>query len=482
MHKILVADDKVVITTQLVERLTSMGYELVGRAYSGESAVEKARLLRPDLILMDIAMPGKIDGINAAETIKAELDIPVIFLTAYADDKFVERAKNVAPFGYILKPFQGNEIKAAIEVALYRKDSERRLRKQAEEALRESEERFRILFEAMAEGVVLIAPGGQIAQANPAAERILGFKRSEIEGRNYGGPEWEIIRTDGTPMPPEEMPGIRAMNENRQVKDAVMGVKRSNGFISWLNFSATPLINEASKLKGVICTFDDITKSKRVEEETKASLREKDMLLKEIHHRIKNNLQIISSLLDMHSMRTYDQQTIDFLRDARAKIQAMALIHSQLYQSDQFTQIDMGNYIRELVDYLSQVYANRKKLITPVIEHTDVYLTIIQAIPCALVLHEVFSNAFKHAFEDRQKGTIEISMQKSADDMVFISVKDDGIGIPEEIDIYRTDSMGLKLVRNLVQEQLKGDIQINRDNGTEVFIEFKLLKEVVEHA
>jgi len=314
MHKILVADDKIVITMQLVERLTFMGYEVVGRAYSGESAVEKARLLRPDLILMDVAMPGKIDGIDAAETIKTELDIPVIFLTAYADDEFVERAKNVAPFGYILKPFQGNEIKAAIELALYRKDSERRLRKQTEEVLRESGERFRILFEAMAEGLVLIAPGGQIVQANPVAERILGFKRSEIEGRNYVDLEWELIHPDGTPMPPEEMPGIRAMNENRPVKDGVMGVKRSNGSISWVNVRATPLINETSKLMGVICTFDDITRSKRVEEETKASLKEKDMLLKEIHHRIKNNLQIISSLLDMHSMRTYDQQTIDFLR------------------------------------------------------------------------------------------------------------------------------------------------------------------------
>jgi len=141
MHKILVADDKVVITTQLVERLTSMGYEVVGRAYSGKSAVEKARLLRPDLILMDIVMPGKLDGIDAANTIKEELDIPVIFLTAYADDKFVERAKNVAPFGYILKPFQENEIKAAIELALYRKDSERRLRVSDEQLKREIIER-----------------------------------------------------------------------------------------------------------------------------------------------------------------------------------------------------------------------------------------------------------------------------------------------------------------------------------------------------
>jgi AmiR/NasT family two-component response regulator/predicted transcriptional regulator len=128
MPKIMVAAMDVLEKTQLEEQLTSLGYEVIGRAYSGESAVEKARLLRPDLILMDMDMPGKLDGIDAAETIKAELDIPVIFLNAYADDKYVERAKSIEPSGYIVKPFHESEIKAAIEVALYRKDSERRLR------------------------------------------------------------------------------------------------------------------------------------------------------------------------------------------------------------------------------------------------------------------------------------------------------------------------------------------------------------------
>ncbi|MBE0517565.1 MAG: response regulator, partial [Methanophagales archaeon] len=132
MHKILVVDDEVVITTQLEERLTYMGYEVVGRASSGNEAIEMAKSLMPDLILMDIVMPGKLDGIDAASTIKAELDTPIIFLTAYADDKFVERAKNVEPFGYIVKPFHESEIKAAVEVALYRKDFERRLRKYEE--------------------------------------------------------------------------------------------------------------------------------------------------------------------------------------------------------------------------------------------------------------------------------------------------------------------------------------------------------------
>ncbi|MFQ5811919.1 MAG: PAS domain S-box protein, partial [Anaerolineae bacterium] len=139
-------------------------------------------------------------------------------------------------------------------------------RKRAEKALRESEERLRGLFETMAEGIVVIAPDGQIVRANPAAERILGLKRAEIETRKYVAPEWEILRPDGTPMPPEEMAGPQAMKEKRLVKDVVMGTKRPDGSISWINVSAAPLINEAGELEGVVGTFADITERMRAEE------------------------------------------------------------------------------------------------------------------------------------------------------------------------------------------------------------------------
>jgi len=466
-------------------------------------------------------------------------------------------------------------------------------------ALKVSETRLESLFETMSEGVVLIAPDGQIVLANPAAENILGLTRYEIGSRNYIDPEWEIFRVDGTPMPPEEMAGPRAMKERRPVRDNVMGIKRPYGSISWINVSAAPLITKDGTIDGVVGTFADITERKNAmdalheseekyrvlfemakdaiflsdesgrivdvneaacdslgyskeellklsnreidadprgyeaflkvwdglaeevafevnqrrkdgtllpveiagcsftcrgqrialaiardiserkqnEEETAVSLGEREVLLKEIHHRIKNNLQIVSSLLDMHSLRTSDQQAVDLLKEARAKIHAMALIHSQLYQSDRLAQVNMGGYIYELFDHLSHVYANMKKSVASDIEHSDVYLTISQAIPCALVLHELTSNAFKHAFKDRQKGGIKISVRESANDKVSIIVEDDGIGIPEEIDVYKTDTMGLKLVRNLVLEQLKGSITVKRDNGTKFFIEFENVKE-----
>jgi CheY-like chemotaxis protein len=128
MIKIMIVENEAVIALRLQQRLTSMGFDVVGVAYSGEEVVETARDLRPDLILTDIMIPGKLDGIQVAEIVKSALDIPVIFLTAYSQDKIIERTKQVEPNGYIVKPFQNREIKAAIEVALYKKDMERQLK------------------------------------------------------------------------------------------------------------------------------------------------------------------------------------------------------------------------------------------------------------------------------------------------------------------------------------------------------------------
>ncbi len=125
MSKILVVDDEAIITMQLEERLSAMGYIVAGMAASGEEAVDKSRRLRPDLVLMDIVMPGKMNGIEAAKIVTKELDIPVVFVTSYADDAIIEKAKSVRPYGYIVKPFNELEIKAAIEVALFRKATER---------------------------------------------------------------------------------------------------------------------------------------------------------------------------------------------------------------------------------------------------------------------------------------------------------------------------------------------------------------------
>lgn len=141
MEKLLVVEDESIIALELEEHLTAMGYEVVGRASSGVEAIAKARELRPDLILMDIVMPGEKSGIDAAEEIKSEMDVPVIFVTAYADEEFIKSAKTVGPFGYIVKPYEDRELRAGIEIALYRKGMERELQKAHDELERRVKER-----------------------------------------------------------------------------------------------------------------------------------------------------------------------------------------------------------------------------------------------------------------------------------------------------------------------------------------------------
>ena len=184
MHRLLVVDDEVAIAMQLEERLTFMGYKVVGMASSGEEAVSMAKDLRPDLILMDIVMPGKIDGIDAAEIIKEELDIPVIFLTGYTQNQFIERAKITGPFGYIVKPFQEREIKAAIEVALWKKDMEVALRKAHDKLERRVEERTAEILTANKELKKEIEERKHAEQALKEREKELEIKTINLEETN----------------------------------------------------------------------------------------------------------------------------------------------------------------------------------------------------------------------------------------------------------------------------------------------------------
>jgi two-component sensor histidine kinase len=216
-----------------------------------------------------------------------------------------------------------------------------------------------------------------------------------------------------------------------------------------------------------------ITDRIRAEAELTRSLREKELLVKEIHHRVKNNLQIISSLLDMRSARSRNPETCKILEDAQAKIYNMALIHTQLYQSQPFDRINMRRHVEDLFSYLLEVYAFMNIFIEPMIDCTDVFLPVTQAIPCAVIIHELLSNAFKHAFTSGQKGKVEIYMQNSDNGRVYMKIKDNGVGIPKEMDIKKLDRLGLKLVANLVQIQLKGKMEMQCDEGTEVTITFQ---------
>ncbi|MGD0235794.1 MAG: histidine kinase dimerization/phosphoacceptor domain -containing protein [Syntrophorhabdales bacterium] len=207
------------------------------------------------------------------------------------------------------------------------------------------------------------------------------------------------------------------------------------------------------------------------EEKIRASLKEKEVLLKEIHHRVKNNLQIVSSLLYMQAAKTEHPGAVLALKESRARIKSMALIHERLYQSPNLASVDMGGYTRSLVSDLQHFYRTEESSVRLTVKIDDMPLGITEAIPCGLIINELVSNGLKHAFPKGGEGEITIQMQKQDTNRIVLIVSDSGIGFPKDVDIRNSPSLGLTLVNSLV-EQLDGTIELDRRGGTTFTIRF----------
>ncbi len=217
----------------------------------------------------------------------------------------------------------------------------------------------------------------------------------------------------------------------------------------------------------------EIAERRRAEEKIKASLREKEVLLQEIHHRVKNNLQIIASLLSLQSRYVEDPQALAVFTDSQHRIRSMALIHEKLYRSENLAQIDFAEYIRDLAAYLFQAHNANGRGITLNVQAGDVLLSVDTAIPCGLILNELVSNALKHAFPDDKGGEIGIALQMNDDQLLTLIVRDNGVGFPTDVDFQNTTSLGLQLVNTLVK-QLQGIIQLDRSRGVKFKITFTI--------
>lgn len=220
----------------------------------------------------------------------------------------------------------------------------------------------------------------------------------------------------------------------------------------------------------VIAVSRDITERKIAEEKIKKSLEEKELLLKEIHHRVKNNLMIISSLLNLQSQTVDDERSRDSFKDIQNRARSMALIHEKLYQSTDLKRIDFGEYIRTLATELFHTYASTQH-IKLLMDVEKVFVDINTAIPLGLIINEIITNSLKHGFPNGKEGEIRVELHSINDSCEF-KVKDDGIGFPENLDFRNTDSLGLQLVNSLTQ-QIDGEINMEVDHGTEFIINFK---------
>jgi two-component sensor histidine kinase len=215
----------------------------------------------------------------------------------------------------------------------------------------------------------------------------------------------------------------------------------------------------------------DVTARKVADQKIRDSLKEKEVLLKEIHHRVKNNLQIIHSLLNMQSRRSKDPRILDALRESQNRVRTMALIHERLYRSTDLSEIDFKEYISRLVGELYLSFGVNADQLRLELELQPVRLGIDIAIPCGLIVNELVSNSLKHGFPGGRRGRLKLSLVAVEDGTVRLAIGDDGAGLPADLDFRKTETLGLQLVCTLV-DQLGGTIGLDRAGGTEFLIVF----------
>ncbi len=216
----------------------------------------------------------------------------------------------------------------------------------------------------------------------------------------------------------------------------------------------------------------EVKERKAAEEQVRASLQEKEMLLKEIHHRVKNNLQIISSLLNLQTSKVKETGTLRALRDSQARVRSMALIHEKLYQSNNLSKIEFGEYVQSLATDLFRSYQRGLGEVRLNIHTDKLALDLDLAVPCGLILNELMTNVFKYAFPNGRNGLVTVELRLNPDRIITLKVADDGVGLPANLEIAKANSLGLQLVNDLV-EQVNGKLEIINSGGTTFLVSFR---------
>lgn len=341
----------------------------------------------------------------------------------------------------------------------------------------ENEFKFRSVVEQTSDGVTLSIEPGKIIDWNKSMEKITGIKKEEAETKLLSEILYEL-----NPEEREIMPSLL----KEQFQDIFNDKKLPDEF----KFKEKDIIRNDGSLRSVtinnffveksdpliLCTVvQDITDRKEFENSLKDSIAEKEVLLREIHHRVKNNLQIISSLLNLQTVYIDDEEALNLFKESQNRVRSMSMIHESLYQSRDLAHIDFSIYISRLCNELLSSYGVNINLITLKTDLEKVFLDINTAIPCGLIITELFTNAIKYAFPEGRKGIINIKFHREKGDNFILEVSDDGVGLPEDIDMEQTKSLGMRLVNSLV-DQLDGNIQLDTNSGTRFVIKFQELE------
>ncbi|HEY9246115.1 MAG TPA: PAS domain S-box protein, partial [Candidatus Methanoperedens sp.] len=341
-------------------------------------------------------------------------------------------------------------------------------RMQSEKSFMGSEKRFRSIVESANDAIILADSRGKMILWNKGARLVFGYTEEEMIS-----------------MPADRIIPERYRDHHQKMLNLVLSTgksdffgrtvesigRRKDGSEFPIEISITTWNIEKEAYYSVI--IRDITERKRTEEQIIASLKEKEVLLREIHHRVKNNMQIISSLLRLQSENIRDEKYLGVFKDSYNRIKTMSLVHEKLYQSKDFANINLREYINDLVVSIFQSFFIDETTISLTMDIEDVPIKIDMAIPCGLVINELVTNSLKYAFKDGKKGEIRVILHRIGTDRFQLVVGDNGVSIPEDLDFRRTETLGLRLVTMLVEDQLLGEINLDRRKGTEFTITFR---------
>jgi len=315
--------------------------------------------------------------------------------------------------------------------------------------------------------IVVIDGEGRVVDFNPACTALTGYTTEEAAGRHY----WDVF------VPPEEreerrrlVAEVRAGRELTEFESVWLTRSGQRRTIAW---TVAISRDERGEARQAIACGTDITQRKRAERDLRQLLNEKELLLDEVHHRVKNNLQIIAGLLDLSRRQVVSEEARQAIGDAYTKVHAMALIHEETYRATRLDRIDLGWYLRRLTRYLAEAYGPEDGHIRVAVDAREAYLPLTQAVPCVLIINELVVNAFLHAFVDRDRGEILVRVTAGDDGEVRVVVRDDGVGMPDQpAGDDQESTLGLQLVRGLAS-QLQGTVEFSTNGGTEVTLRFQ---------
>lgn len=600
-HKntVLIVDDDAKIVAIFTKLLNDSGCQVQKAANAAEVFVETDRLL-PDLILLDILLPG-LDGFEIAARLKEKKrtkDIPIIFLTV--KNKVEDKIKGfkLGAVDYLTKPINIEEAAARINTHLALHNLQKSLeeknralihditeRKRAEEALKQSEIAYKELADSITDVFFAMDKKLKYTYWNKASEILTGIPAEKaigkslyelfpaVKGTKTEKIYLEVLKTkqsrsfvnefklknkdyffeinaypikDGISVFTKDITdhklAERELSETHQLLETILAsthmlvayldpqfnfvwVNRAyaeadnrepsffpgkNHFelypypeneeifqnvvhtgkpyfsyarafeyeehpergVSYWDWSLIPIKNPRGVVTGLVLTLVDITKRVQAEEQLEASLREKEVLLKEVHHRVKNNLQVINSLLSLQSRRLDDKNIISVFEEVKNRIFSIALVHEKLYESKNLAAIDFGEYIRILTAHLRKTFPTDPSAVKLNIKTKETSLQVDKAIPCALIINELVTNALKYAFPGNKKGEITVAFRTGRNGKMVLTVADNGVGLPADFDMDAPKALGMQIIKALVK-QLHGSLRVGKDKGAKFTIEFR---------